>query len=110
MYLSHTGRALSIYIIPVTSCIDLYGNQLSGDGYQERIGDNSELRDDSEEVEPGTNVLGTLGNRTTKDGGELVSIESDLHPVVEESKERSEREGHNKDGGESILNDCVDRG
>ena len=72
--------------IPVTKSIDLKGDKLCSDGDQKSIGDNGQLRDDSENVKPRANVLGTLCNRSTEHGGELVGIQSNLNPVVEESK------------------------
>ena len=64
------------------------------------------MGDDSEDVKPGTNVLSSLCDRSTEHSGELVGIQSNLNPVVKESKQWSKRKGNNKDGDEAILDDC----
>lgn len=94
-----------MYTVPVSMSVNFYRNELCSDSNEEGIGNNSELRDDGKNVEPGADVLSTLGYRTTKNGGELVSIQPDLDPVVDESKERSKRERHNKYGNETVLDD-----
>ena len=35
-----------------------------------------------------------------------MGVQSNLDPIVEQSKQGSKREGNNKDGGEAILDDC----
>ncbi len=66
--------------------IDLNGDKLCSNGNQKGIGDNSKLRDDGENVKPCTNVLSTLCNWSTEYSGELVGIQTNLNPVVEEGK------------------------
>ena len=53
--------------------------------------------------EPDSDVLGLLSNGAPCLTDKLVCVESDLHPVVEQSEERSERERGHKDRDEAEL-------
>ena len=52
-----------------------------------------------------TNISSSLWYRAPEDSDELVCVQSYLHPVVEQSKERSQRQSCHKDGDEAILDD-----
>ena len=54
-----------------------------------------------------TDILCPFSNRTTEDSNELVSIEPDLDPVVEQGEEGSKREGRHKDGHKPVLDHWV---
>ena len=53
-----------------------------------------------------TDILCTLGNRSTEDGDKLVSVEADLHPVVEQGEQRGQWEGCHEDGHKTVLDHC----
>lgn len=55
--------------------------------------------------EPDANVLGSFWHRSSGLTNELLGIESDLHPVVEEGEERGKWKGGNEDGDEPKLQD-----
>ena len=59
-----------------------------------------------QDAEPDAYVLGALGHRPAVLAGELVSVQTDFHPVVEEGEERSERERRHEDGDEAKLEHC----
>ena len=40
---------------------------------------------------------------------ELMGVQSNFNPVIEQSKQGSKRECNDKDGDEAILNDCRER-
>ena len=67
------------------------------------IADDSQLCQHFHDLEPDSNVLSSLSHSSPGLTHELLSVQSDLHPVVEESKEWSKREGSNKDGDETKL-------
>ena len=50
-----------------------------------------------------TNILCSLSYWSTEECHKLVSIQPDLHPVVQQGKEGGKREGSHKDGHKSIL-------
>ena len=53
--------------------------------------------------EPDPDVLSLLSDGPPRLADKLVCVESDLHPVVEQSEERSERERGHKDRDEAKL-------
>lgn len=55
------------------------------------VADDGKLRESVENLEPDSDVLTSFCYRTSRLAGELVSVQSDLHPVVEQSKERRQR-------------------
>lgn len=60
--------------------------------------------DELQDGEPDAYVLSPLHHRTAILGHKLLSIQSNLNPVVHESKERSERTRCHEDGDETKLN------
>lgn len=56
---------------------------------------------------PDADVLSSLDHRAAILSHKLLSIQSDLHPVVDESKERRQRASSHEDGDEAELDDCM---
>ena len=56
-----------------------------------------------------TDILSALGDWSAEHCHKLVSIQPDLKPVVDESKEWSQGKGCHKDGDEPVLDDCMER-
>ena len=77
--------------------------EVTGEGNEEGIADDSQLGQHLHDLEPDPNVLSSLCHSSPCLTHKLLSIQSDLHPVVEESKERSQGEGSYKDGDETKL-------
>ena len=63
----------------------------------------SQLRQCVENCEPHANVLGSLGDGSSGFANKLLSVETDLNPIVEEGEERGEGEGCYEDGDEAEL-------
>ena len=67
------------------------------------IGHHRQLGNDLKDTVPRTNVLSSLGNLATHKHNILVSVQSDLNPVVEKSSQGSQRESCDKYSNEAIL-------
>ena len=67
------------------------------------IADDRQLRDHLHDPEPDADVLRPLGHGPPCLADELLGVQSDLHPVVEESKQGRQGEGRHEDGDETEL-------
>lgn len=67
------------------------------------VGDDGQVRQGLQYVEPDSDVLGALSHRPAVLARKLVGVQTDLHPVVEEGEERREGERCHEDGDESKL-------
>ena len=65
--------------------------------------DDGEVRQGLQDVEPGADVLRTLGHRPAVLTHKLVGVQADLGPVVEQSEEGRQGEGRHEDGDEAKL-------
>lgn len=70
------------------------------------VGDDGQVRQGLQDVEPHADVLGTLGYRTAVLAHKLVRVQADFHPVVEEGEERRQGERRHEDGDEAELEHC----
>ena len=70
------------------------------------IADNRQLGDHLHDGEPDPDVLGPLGHGPPGLTDELLGVQSDLHPVVEEGEQGSQGEGRHEDGDETELEHC----
>lgn len=61
------------------------------------------MRDELQDAEPHADVLSPLHHRPPVLRHKLLSVQTDLHPVVDEREERSERTRRHKDGDEAKL-------
>ena len=67
------------------------------------VGDDGEVRQGLQDVEPGADVLRALGHRPPVLTHKLVCVQTHLGPVVEQSEERGQWEGRHEDGDEPEL-------
>lgn len=67
------------------------------------VGEHGRVRDELQDGKPDADVLSSLHHRAAIFSDELLSIQTNLHPIVDESEERSERTRCHKDGDESKL-------
>lgn len=70
------------------------------------VGDDWQVGQRLQDVEPHADVLGALGHRAAVLTHKLVSVQADFHPVVEESEEGREGERCHEDGDEAKLEHC----
>lgn len=70
------------------------------------VGDDGQVRQGLQDVEPHADVLGALGHRPAVLAHKLVRVQADLGPVVEEGEERRQGERRHKDGDEAELEHC----
>jgi len=75
-------------------------------GGRPHVGDDGQVRQGFQDVEPDADVLGALGHRPAVLARELVRVQADLHPVVEEGEERRQGERRHEDGDEPKLEHC----
>ena len=68
---------------------------------------NSKMCERVKNREPHPDVLGLLSDGPPRLADKLVCVESDLHPVVEQGEERSERERSHEDRDEAKLQHCI---
>lgn len=54
-------------------------------------------------LEPDPDILSPLGDRPPGLTDELLRVQSDLHPVIEQSKKWGQRKGSHEDGDEAKL-------
>lgn len=73
---------------------------------QSYIGDDGDVCDELHNGKPDANVLSSLNHRAPILSHKLLSVQSDFHPVVDESKERRQRARRHKDGDEAKLDHC----
>lgn len=73
------------------------------------VGDDGQVRQGFQDIEPYSDVLGTLSDWPAVVTHKLVRIQTDFHPVVEEGEERREWERCHKDGDEPKLENCSTR-
>lgn len=64
------------------------------------------MRHEVQDGEPDADVLRPLGHGAAGLAHELLRVQPDLHPVVEQREERRQREGRHEDGDEAKLEDC----
>lgn len=64
------------------------------------------MRHEIKNGEPDPNVLCALRHWPPRLAYKLLSIEANLHPVVEQREERGERKGSYEDGDEAELENC----
>lgn len=62
------------------------------------------MGDELEDGEPDADALSSLHHRAAIFSHKLLSIQSNLNPVIHESKQGSERTCRHKDGDETKLN------
>ena len=62
------------------------------------------MRDELQDGKPDADVLHPLHHRAAIFSHKLLSVQTNLHPVIDESKERSERTSRHEDGDEAKLN------
>ena len=67
------------------------------------IADNRQLGDHLHDPEPDPDVLGPLGHGPPGLTDELLCVQSDLHPVVDEGEQGSQGEGRHEDCYEAKL-------
>ena len=67
------------------------------------ICDDGEVRDHVEDLEPDADVLGSLGHGPPRLANELLRVQPDLDPVVEQREEGGQGEGRHEDGDEAEL-------
>ena len=72
------------------------------------ISDDGEVGDHVEDLEPDADVLGSLGHGAPRLADELLGVESNLDPVVEQREEGGQREGRNENGDEAELQNWND--
>lgn len=70
------------------------------------VGDDGQVRQGLQDVEPHADVLGSLGHRPAVLAHKLVRVQADLGPVVKEGEERRQGERRHKDGDEAELEHC----
>lgn len=70
------------------------------------VGDDGQVRQSLQDIEPHADVLGALGHRPPVLAHKLVRIQADLGPIVEEGEERRQRERRHEDGDEAKLENC----
>ena len=79
-----------------------YYEIFSKDGFTD-IADNSQLSDHLHDGEPDPDVLRSLRHGPSGLADELLGVQPDLHPVVEEGEERGEGEGRHEYGNKTKL-------
>ena len=67
------------------------------------VADDGKLNDGVEDGKPDSDVLTALGDRPTSVTDELVRVEADLEPVVEQRKQRRQRKSRHEDRYEAEL-------
>ena len=67
------------------------------------IADDSQLSECVENCEPDSDILTSFGDRPARFTGELVSVQADLKPVVEQCKQRRKRKRSHEDCYETEL-------
>lgn len=70
---------------------------------QTHVGDDRQNGHGVEDLLPGTDISGLGGHRSPELRGELPRIHPDFKDVVEQSQERSQREGGHKQSDEAKL-------
>lgn len=70
------------------------------------VADDGQVSDGLQDGEPDANALCSLSHQPPVVTDELVGIQADLHPVVEQGKEGCQGTGRHKDGDEAALQDC----
>lgn len=73
---------------------------------QPYIGNDGDVCDELHDGKPDADVLSSLNHRAAILSHKLLSVQSDLHPVVDESKERRQRASRHKNGNEAKLDHC----
>ena len=107
--------------VPVVISVHQLGDEVAGEGNEKGLGkgvlwkylleivtdiaDHRQLSDHLHDGEPDPDVLGSLRHRPPGLTDKLLGVQSDLHPVVEQRKERRQREGRNEDCYETKLQD-----
>ena len=77
-----------------------------GQQHRSYVADDGQLNDGLEDREPDADVVASLGHRSARRTDELVRVETDLEPVVEQSEQRSQRERRHEDRYEAELQHC----
>ena len=72
------------------------------------ITDDSKVGDQLHDPEPDADVLRPLGHGPACLADELLGVQSDLHPVVEEGKQGRQGEGRHEDCDEAKLQHYID--
>ena len=67
------------------------------------IADDGQLGDHLHDLEPDPDILGPLGHGPPRLADELLSVQPDLHPVVEEGEQGGQGEGRHEDCDETEL-------
>lgn len=67
------------------------------------VTDDGQLSESFENLEPDSDILTFLGDRSTSLADKFVSIETDFEPVVEKSKQRGQGESSDEDCDEPEL-------
>ena len=62
-----------------------------------------------ENGEPDADILGALRHRSPRLADELLGVEADLHPVVEQREEGRQGEGRHEDRQETELQNCEEK-
>lgn len=62
--------------------------------------------DELQDRKPDADVLSSLYHRAAVFSHKLLSVQTDLHPIINESEERSEGARRHEDGDEPKLNHC----
>lgn len=69
------------------------------------VAEDGNVRDELHDGKPDADVLGSLHHWAAIFHHKLLSVQTNLNPVVNESEERSERTRRHEDGDEAKLND-----
>ena len=67
------------------------------------VADDGELNDGVEDAEPDSDVLAAFGDRPASLADELVSVQTDLQPVVEQREQRRQRKRRHEHRYEAEL-------
>ena len=67
------------------------------------IADDGQLGDHLHDLEPDPDILGPLGHGPPRLADELLGVQPDLHPVVEEGEQGGQGEGRHEDCDETEL-------
>lgn len=97
---------LERHVLRVPVLVHHARNVVAGVRDHERIGHNGRVRNDAQNAVPGADVFDALGERPARLRHHFESVQADFGDVIEQSEQRSEREGGHEERDETVLENC----
>ena len=79
------------------------GDEVRSEGYEEGVGDDRELGQHVQDLEPNADIFCPFGHGSARFANELLGVQANFDPVIEQGEERRQRESRHEDGDEAEL-------